>query len=140
MYAPVPPYALDAFRFRFPALAACAGRAPLGGDREMALATLEAARLAVALLPPVSLDRSSAGPRAERAKLWLTSLSMPQPARMAVLRAFDATGVGPRETAEALTELARTITGHVDAPSQQELVDLAAALAAPAGGANDGAP
>jgi hypothetical protein len=32
--------------FRFPALASLAGRAPLGGDREVALATYLAARLA----------------------------------------------------------------------------------------------
>jgi hypothetical protein len=49
---------------------------------------------------------------------------MPQPARMAILRAFDATASGPHAAAEAIAELSRTVTGHIDAPSQQELSDL----------------
>ena len=40
------PYALEPLRFPFPALAALAGRLPLGGGREVALAALMTARLA----------------------------------------------------------------------------------------------
>ena len=59
-----PPYALAATPFRFPALASLAGRAALGGDREVALATYLAARLAHDTLP----DRGLSQPiRAERA-------------------------------------------------------------------------
>jgi hypothetical protein len=43
---------------------------------------------------------------------------------MAILRAFDATASGSHAAAEAIAELARTVTGHIDAPSQQELSDL----------------
>src|SRR5690349_12491010 len=46
-FAPTaPPYALSSPAFRFRALAVLAGRAPLGGQREVALATYLAARLA----------------------------------------------------------------------------------------------
>jgi len=41
-----PPYALAPTSFRFPALAALAGRAPLGGQREVVLAAYVVARLA----------------------------------------------------------------------------------------------
>jgi hypothetical protein len=41
-----PPYALEPLSFRFAALAALAGRAPIGGQREVALATYVVARLA----------------------------------------------------------------------------------------------
>jgi len=96
-----------------------------------------AARLATGLLPPLALAADIRERRADRAKHWVTTLAMPNPARMALLRAFDATAqpavngtsasafVG---VAEALAELARTLTGHLDAPSQQELLALADAL------------
>ena len=54
MLVPQPPYALDAPAFPFPALAALAGRAPLGGQRETVLACFVAARLV----------RDSVGPEA----------------------------------------------------------------------------
>jgi hypothetical protein len=124
------PYALETTAFRFPAIATCAGRAPLGGDRDLALGVYTAARLALALLPPTLLDNGARGSRAERAKVWLSGLTMPQPARMALLRAFDATLIGAGATADALTELAQMITGHVDPASQQELAELASTLRA----------
>lgn len=123
-----PPYALDTTTFCFPTLALCAGRAVLGGDRDLVLGVFMAARLAQALLPPVQLEKSHAAGRAERAKMWLTGLTMPQPARMALLRAFDGTGVSPDRAADAIDELARIVTGHVDAGGQQELTTLATHL------------
>lgn len=123
-----PPYALDAPSFCFPTLALCAGRAVLGGDRDLVLGVFMAARLAQALLPPVRLERPAAMARAERAKMWLTGLTMPQPARMALLRAFDGTTATPDRAADAIDELARIVTGHVDAGGQQELTALATRL------------
>ena len=128
MLGPTPPYALDTFPFHFPALALCAGRATLGGDRDLTLGVFTTARLAVALLPPVRLDATAVAGRADRAKFWLSGLTMPQPARMALLRVIEATVAGPGHAAEALLELGRTVTGHIDPPSQQEVGALAAKL------------
>jgi hypothetical protein len=123
-----PPYALETVPLHFPALAQCAGRAPLGGDRDLILGVFVAARLAVALLPPVRLDMAAASGRAERAKAWLAGLTMPQPGRMATLRVIEATVAGPGHAAESLAELARTVVGHIDTQAQQELSDLVAQL------------
>lgn len=76
---------------------------------------------------PVTVLSPAAG-RADRAKTWLSGLTMPQPARMALLRTFDATAAGPQAAAEAIAELARTVVGHIDAPSQQELAELTGQL------------
>lgn len=128
-----PPYALAPVHFLFPALAACAGRVTAVGDRELVLGALMAARLAVATAAWVGVaatritahDRAV---RAERARQWLALLPMPQPARLAFYRAFDATVAGPVPAGEALTELARTLTGHLDATAQRELVACAERL------------
>lgn len=123
-----PPYALETISFGFTTLALCAGRAVLGGDRDLVLGVFMAARLAQGRLPPIRLETAQAAGRAERAKLWLAGLTMPQPARMALLRAFDATAASPDKAADAIAELSRTATGHIDTASQQELNDLVAQL------------
>ena len=66
-----PPYALATTTFRFAALAALAGRAPLGGQREVALATYLAARLAQDVLPERGVPQTSRAERAVGAKSWL---------------------------------------------------------------------
>ena len=48
------PYSLESLAFPFPALAALAGRLPLGGGREVALAAMLVARLAHGLHGPRS--------------------------------------------------------------------------------------
>ena len=128
MIGAVPPYSLDKFAFSFPALALCAGSAQLGGDRDLDLAVFQVARLAVGLLAPVELDLAAVTARAERAQLWLSGLTMPQPARMALVRVIDATVAGPDHTALAIGELAQTVVGHIDAPSQQALSNLVTRL------------
>jgi hypothetical protein len=47
---------------------------------------------------------------------------------MALLRVIEATVVAHGHTAEALLELGRIVTGHIDPPSQQELGTLVAQL------------
>lgn len=95
----------------------------------MALACLTAARLASALLPPLSLPVEDRTARAERARYWLSSLAMPQPARMALMRSIDATGGGDAAVAgDLIAEVATYLTGHLDAAASAELVALAAEL------------
>jgi hypothetical protein len=47
---------------------------------------------------------------------------------MALLRVIEATAAGPGNAAQAISELAQTVTGHIDAPSQQALSDLVVRL------------
>lgn len=130
MLGNAPPYALETFAFSLPALATSAGYAPLDGDRELVLGMWMAARLVQGMLPPVSLSPVDRATRAERARHWLGNLAVPQPARMAILRAFDASAMYPVTAADALSELAQTLTGHLDDASQQEVAGLVARLRA----------
>jgi hypothetical protein len=86
------------------------------------------AQLAYAMLPPTAMPAEERTARAERAKHWLGGFAMPQPARMAFLRAFDATGEAMTNAANATAEVAQLLTGHIDDASQQELAVLVAHL------------
>ena len=119
-----PPYSLEPVTFPLPALADAAAAAPLGGDREMALGSFLVARLMLATMPPTQLPTLERATRAERARHWLSTLAMPQPARMALLRAADASVAGGRDAAAALRELAQMLMGHLAPPALQELVAL----------------
>lgn len=123
------PYSLDAVAFPVPALADAVAAARLDGDRELALATLMVARLMLGALPPAPLSIEERSHRAEHGRQWLSGLSMPQPARMALLRAMDASAApeGGDGTA-ALRELAHMLTGHIPESAQRELVTLAGRL------------
>jgi hypothetical protein len=125
---PAPPYSLEPVQFATPALADCAGSAALGGDREMALAALTTARLMLATIPPVLLPEAERLTRAERARSWLSALTMPQPARMAVLRAIDASVAGGMDAAASLRELMQVLTGHLSPAALSELGTLAERL------------
>lgn len=111
-----------------PLLAECAQAAPLGGDREMALATLMIARLNAAALPPVTLPEPDRASRAERSRSWLSALTMPQPARMALLRSVDASVGGGLEAAACVRELMQVLTGHLTPGALLELGALAERL------------
>ena len=86
MIAAVPPFSLDAPIFRCRALAALAGRAPLGGEREMALATLMAARLAEGMLPDVALSPMARQSRGAGARLWFSAMTLPAATRLPLAR------------------------------------------------------
>lgn len=126
-----PPYALATPRFRFRALAALAGRAPLGGEREVALATLLAARLVIAALPPLALPQGVRETRANGARAWFAALALPAALRQSLARLVDATtGIdrGPLEPAlRAVIDLSSPV---LDGPAIGELRELARLLAA----------
>src|SRR3954466_13058851 len=106
----LPPYALSAPVFRFRHLAALAGRAPIGGAREVALACFVAARLvsdccdptldldeesrAARLVsaccdPTLDLDEESRAARCAGAKAWLGTIAIPSPVRTPVAKLAD---------------------------------------------------
>ena len=124
-----PPYSLDAPAFRFRALAALAGRAALGGEREVALATLLAARLVAAALPPDLLPAERRAPRAHAARGWLGALALPAGQRTAIARVIDASeGDVLAPIAPVLERLREALARHLDAASLAELAALERAL------------
>ena len=124
-----PPFAIVSPAFRFRALASHAGRASLGGDREVALACFATARLAAAMLAPYLLTPADSLTRAISTKQWLASLALPAPARAVLNAAIDAIASGNRRSASsAIGELATVCAGQLDLASSGELKELAAEL------------
>src|SRR5437764_1728592 len=87
----LPPYALIAPVFRFRHLAALAGRAPIGGAREVALACFVAARLVADCCDPtLDFDEEARAGRCAGAKAWLGTIAIPAPVRAPVARCAEA--------------------------------------------------
>src|SRR5688500_8498495 len=126
-----PPYSLTSPTFRFPALASLAGRAPLGGDRELVLACLMACRLAAGAVGPGTLPVVVRAERSVNAKSWLLSLALPAAARTPFVKLADA--AAGEDSAALRATLQRVIaacTPVLDGASRQEVERFAAAVAA----------
>jgi hypothetical protein len=124
-----PPFSLDAPAFRFRAIAQLAGRAPLGGEREMALAALMAVRLAEGTLPPCPLSAVARRTRGVGARVWLSTLTLPAAARIPLARLVEATeGAHRAVVAEALTSFAEIARPMLDPASRAEIAELVAGL------------
>jgi hypothetical protein len=120
----LPPYALSTPRFRFRALASLIGRSPLGGEREVALATLLAARLVVGTLPP-ALPQGVRITRANGARAWFAALALPAPLRQSLIRLLDATTSVDRDGLEtALRTVIDVTTPQLDGPAVAELREV----------------
>jgi hypothetical protein len=120
-----PRYALAEPVFPFPALVAAAGRATLGGPREIALACLMSARLASALVGGLHLSAEQKKDRADRARHWVGALSLPVGIRAAALAVVDATGRGDIDAAGAgLDRLLAASATTLDQSSRSELNTL----------------
>jgi hypothetical protein len=124
-----PPYALSTPLFRFRALASLAGRAALGGPREVALATYLVARLVDDCLPEKELPAAARAERSASARGWLANVALPTSTRAALIRVADATGENTSDISAALTSLLVGIDGYLDPPSRIELARLERALA-----------
>jgi len=124
-----PPYALSIPVFRLKALASHAGRAALGGDREIALACFAVARLALGMLPPFLLTPADAATRIANTKQWLSSLSLPVSARSACIAVADAAAsANRRATVHAISGLIEACARNLDQASIAELHELMAEL------------
>ena len=125
-----PPYAIATATFRFRALASHAGRASLGGDREMALACFAVARLASGMLPPFTLAPADTDVRIAGMRQWLSSLTLQPSGRSALSNVIDAVSGGDHaKAATAVKALVPAAAGQIDAPSATELTALATELA-----------
>lgn len=128
MIGALPPFAVAPTQFRFPGLAALAGRAAIGGQREVALATYLAARLAHDLLPDRELEREVRQERAGAAKNWLASMMLPPQVKPAVIRVIETTGQSRAAAAPALREMLAVSASQLDVAARLELEQLADAL------------
>jgi hypothetical protein len=120
-----PPYALPPTPFRFPALASLAGRAPLGGEREVALATYLAARLAHDTLAEREIAQEIRAERAGSAKTWLSTLSLPAATRAALVALVDASGTNGDGVGPGIRGVIAATTNRLDRASRTELERLA---------------
>ena len=125
---PNPPYALTPTAFRFPALASLAGRAPLGGQREVVLATYLAARLAQDALASRSVARETRVERAVHARTWLANIALPANVRPALSRLVDLSGGPPSEVGDGVRTVIAATAPFLDKNAQAELDQLANTL------------
>lgn len=130
LFAPAaPPYGLTSSAFRFRALAALAGRAPLGGSREVALATYLVARLADDCLPERELPAAARVERSAAARGWLGSVALPAAVRTPLTRLAGATAGELADLSPELANVMTAVDAYLDAPARLELDRLARAFA-----------
>lgn len=123
------PYGLEPLAYPFPALAALAGRLPLGGGREVALAAMLVARLALGLRGPELMNAPDRVARAASSKVWLASLALPSSTRVPFARCVDATANTAVHVVGALRGLIAATAQHLDGPAVSELETLTRQLA-----------
>lgn len=124
------PYVLTSPAFRFRALAALAGRSPLGGPREVALAIYLVARLVDDCLPQREFTATSRAERSAAAHAWLGSVALPAALRAPVTKLADATAGDLAHVTAALANVISVADAYLDAPSRRELDRLASAVGA----------
>jgi hypothetical protein len=126
----LPPYALSTPVFPFPHLASLAGRAPIGGAREVALACFVAARLAADCLSERrDLPEPARAARSAGARGWLGTLALPAAVRAPLLRCVETTADGSTTTiGDEIAQVALAGAAYLDPGSLTELDLLAAAL------------
>ena len=126
---PLPPYALEPTAFPFPALAGMAGRAPLGGPRESALACFVVARIVGELADGELLSADQQRARVQGVKHWLGAAAVPTPLRAALTRLAESTVSGDREVAKSALDSVIAVTANqLDPSARLELSRLAQAI------------
>lgn len=128
--APRAPYSLEPTAFPFPALATMAGRAALGGPREIAIACFLVARIAGdAISNSAILSGDQRRSRAQGAKHWLGSAAIPTPIRTALIRLAESTAGEDKSATKAALDSVMTVTANqLDAGARLELGRLAQAI------------
>lgn len=108
-----------------------AGRAPLGGPREIALACLLVGRIVVdAMSTNGMLSIEQKRHRAQGARHWLGSVAIPTQVRAALSRLADATCQDDRSAMRAALDSVMSVTaGQLDSTARLELGRLAQAIA-----------
>ncbi|MEW5916179.1 MAG: hypothetical protein AB1762_07225 [Gemmatimonadota bacterium] len=126
---PTLPYAVTPVVFPFRSLAQRAARLALGGEREVALAALMAARIAQGSVGSTCLTRSQRELRAAASRVWFSTVALPAKARLAIQRVVEASA---RDDAAALAasleELIEVTAPVLDRAAGMELRTLVRAL------------
>ncbi|HKW46245.1 MAG TPA: hypothetical protein VJN70_02335 [Gemmatimonadaceae bacterium] len=122
------PYGLTPPVFRFRALAGLAGRAALGGPREVALATFLVARLVDDCLPQRELALTARVERSAAARGWLGSVALPTAVRAPLTKLADATAGNLADVSVALANAISAVDAYLDAAARLELDRLASAF------------
>lgn len=122
------PYALTTSNFRFRALASLAGRAPLGGQREVALAMYLLARLVDDCRPVKVLSHDVRVARSTAARNWLANTALPPAVRGSLARLAESTEGDPPAILSALSGTIASVADYLDSPSRLELERLARAI------------
>lgn len=108
--------------FPFPALAAYAAVAPLGREREIAMACLLTARLIEGAGAPLRLSIEVRRARAHGARAWLTSHQMSTRLRSAFERLIDATAAeSPLQLSRPLRSVLEMAAPRLNEASRAEL-------------------
>jgi hypothetical protein len=130
--APRAPFALEPTPFPFPNLASLAGRAGMGGPREVALACLVVGRLVAETCAPGSiLTADQRRTRAHSARQWLAAAALAAGMRAALGRLADATTDGdPDALKDALESVITVTASQLEQGSRLELARLAQAIVA----------
>jgi hypothetical protein len=118
------PFALDTPTFPFRGLAALAARAPIGGARDVAVAAFTTARMADEVRPG-GFSPEERQARAANTRRWITTLTLPEPARRVFLELISATEQDGPATAAALRRVIEVTGLQLDAASRGELERLA---------------
>ena len=128
---PRAPYALEPTRFPFPGLAAMAGRASLGGPREIALACLLVGRIVLDNgSKTLALTPEQKRARALGARHWLGATAVPNPVRTALVRLAEVSASDDAEGVRAALDSVMTVTANqLDSAARLELGRLAQAVA-----------
>jgi hypothetical protein len=126
---PLPPYALEPTAFPFPALAAMAGRAPLGGPREAALACFIVARVVGEFAAGDRLAPDQQRTRVQGVKQWLGSAAVPAPLKAVLTKLVESTISEDREVAKSALDSVIAVTANqLDPGARLELSRLAQAV------------
>ena len=107
-----------------------AGRAPLGGPREIALACFLVGRMVSdATLAQSVLTAEQRKARTQGTKHWLGSATIPSPVRVALARLAESTSSGDRDAIKAALDSVMTVTAnHLDSAARLELGRIAQAI------------
>ena len=125
---PRAPYSLEPNAFPLPALAALAGRAPLGGQREAALACLVVGRLIASCTS--NLSGSETGrERLQGVRHWLGSTALPTPLKQALVKAAECACEGDKAGTKSALDSVMTVTANqLDPAARLELSRLTQAV------------
>jgi hypothetical protein len=122
---PNPTLTLQPREFPFPALAAYAAVAPLGREREIAMACLLTARLIDGAGPPLRLSIEVRRSRARGARAWLASHQMSARLRAGFERLIDATAAeDPLQLSRPLSAVLEMAAPRLNEASRAELAVL----------------